>query len=171
MGRVINAIVVHCAATPNGDKRFTLETLDSMHKQRGFQRQPENIAKYVSRTGNTLGSIGYHFVIQIDGTVRVGRDVEEIGAHVSGSNAKSIGICMIGTDKFTQAQWAALAGLVRGLQGQYPGASVKGHRDYSPDLDGDGVIEPQEWIKLCPGFDVASWLKRGMQPETAKVLT
>jgi hypothetical protein len=29
-----------------------------------------------------------------------------------------------------------------------------GHRDLSPDLDGNGHIEPDEWMKQCPGFDV-----------------
>ena len=30
-----------------------------------------------------------------------------------------------------------------------------GHRDLSPDLNGNGEIEPEEWIKQCPCFDVA----------------
>lgn len=168
--RTIKAIVIHCAATPNGDKRFNLEVLDKMHQQRGFKRAPANIAKYFPNTHNSLPSIGYHFVIELDGAVRPGRDVEEVGAHVSGSNANSIGICLIGTDKFTAAQWSALQGFVTNLQQKYPLAKVCGHRDFSPDLDGDGVIEPQEWIKLCPGFDVATWLKAGKVPSKGQVL-
>jgi hypothetical protein len=30
---------------------------------------------------------------------------------------------------------------------------VCGHRDLSPDLNGNGEIEPEEWIKQCPCFD------------------
>ena len=30
---------------------------------------------------------------------------------------------------------------------------VLGHRDTSPDLDGDGIVEPEEWTKMCPCFD------------------
>ena len=33
---------------------------------------------------------------------------------------------------------------------------VLGHRDTSPDLDGDGIVEPEEWTKMCPCFDVRS---------------
>ncbi len=32
---------------------------------------------------------------------------------------------------------------------------VCGHRDLSPDLDGDGEIEPEEWIKACPCFEAS----------------
>ena len=28
-----------------------------------------------------------------------------------------------------------------------------GHRDLSPDLNGNGEIEPEEWVKACPCFD------------------
>lgn len=31
---------------------------------------------------------------------------------------------------------------------------VCGHRDLSLDLNGNGEIEPEEWIKACPCFDV-----------------
>jgi hypothetical protein len=34
----------------------------------------------------------------------------------------------------------------------------KGHRDWSPDLDHDGKVEPHEWLKMCPCFDVATQL-------------
>ena len=33
---------------------------------------------------------------------------------------------------------------------------VLGHRDPSPDLDGDGIVDPEEWTKLCPCFAVGS---------------
>ncbi|MBB4042257.1 hypothetical protein GGR06_000016 [Bacteroides reticulotermitis] len=29
-----------------------------------------------------------------------------------------------------------------------------GHRDLSPDLNRNGEVEPEEWIKACPCFDV-----------------
>ena len=37
---------------------------------------------------------------------------------------------------------------------QYPGSRVCGHRDLSPDLNANGEIEPEEWIKQCPCFNV-----------------
>ena len=34
------------------------------------------------------------------------------------------------------------------------------------EIDGDGIIEPNEWLKTCPGFDVAAWLaSHGNIPE------
>ena len=33
-------------------------------------------------------------------------------------------------------------------------AIILGHRDLSADLDGNGKIEPSEWVKFCPCFDV-----------------
>lgn len=174
MKRAINAIVIHCAATPNGQD-FKIAQLDEMHRVRGFKRD----AQACRNLNPTLKSIGYHFVIEIDGSVRTGRGIEEIGAHVQGSNAKSIGICMIGTDKFSQAQWTALRDCLITLSSKIlrrailtsdsmlkafadAGISIKGHRDYSPDLNGNGIIERTEWIKICPGFDVAAWIKGGL---------
>jgi N-acetyl-anhydromuramyl-L-alanine amidase AmpD len=46
---------------------------------------------------------------------------------------------------------------------------VVGHRDLSPDLDGDGQVEPHEWIKLCPAFEVRDWLANFMQPTEDQV--
>ena len=45
--------------------------------------------------------------------------------------------------------------LVGQLQEKFPGCRVCGHRDLSPDLNGNGEIEPEEWIKQCPCFEVA----------------
>ena len=75
--RDIREIIVHCSATPEG-KHFTVADIDAWHKKRGFK------------------CIGYHFVIYLDGSVNVGRNIEEIGAHCLGHNANSIGICYIG---------------------------------------------------------------------------
>lgn len=144
--REIRAIVIHCSASKNGDDAVTLETIDAWHRAKGWQM------------------VGYHYVIGVDGIARVGRPIGEAGAHVQGNNTKTIGICMIGTDRFTVEQWDALKVLVGSLQRDFPEAEICGHRDYSPDLDGDGLIEPWEWFKLCPGFDVKAWLLSGMDP-------
>ncbi|WP_153117392.1 N-acetylmuramoyl-L-alanine amidase [Rhodocyclus tenuis] len=171
MSRQINLIVIHCAATPNGDSLFRgspgtpsqrtpVQAIDAMHQARGFRRSPK-----VRQAWNPdLVAIGYHFLIYTNGAVVTGRAPAEIGAHVAGFNAKSLGICLIGTDRFTALQWDALRVLVAGLQKTYPEAGVVGHRDLSPDTDGDGKVEPHEWLKICPGFSVADWLAGGMAP-------
>lgn len=182
MKRKINHIVIHCAATPDG-KAITVQDIDAMHKQRGFKRDSQAV-----RSFNTdLKYIGYHYFIEVDGAIRPGRHIEEIGAHVQGNNSKSIGICMAGTDKFTKAQWdslrACIVGLAADISGRQVmhvgtamqaysdmGISIKGHRDYSPDLNGDGQITRNEWIKTCPGFDVGSWLKGDMAPIAAHIV-
>lgn len=163
MPRTITGVVIHCAATPNG-KPFTRSDIDAMHRQRGFHRQAAAITRYKTVLGHELPSIGYHYVIELDGSLKPGRHPEEIGAHVQGSNSKTLGVCLIGTDRFTLDQWATLRNLIANLKQQYPTASVLGHRDYSPDLDGDGVVERNEWLKICPGFDVKTWLAGSMRP-------
>lgn len=137
-----------------------VEVLDEMHKVRGFART----AGFRARQNPNLTSIGYHFIIYTNGTVATGRHLDEVGAHVQGFNAKSIGICMIGTDEFTVVQWKSLAGLVNALNETYPDARLCGHRDLSPDQNKNGIIEPFEWLKICPGFDVAAWLNNDMEP-------
>lgn len=190
--RSIDLIVIHCSATPNG-VWVSPEQIDRWHQQRGFQRKEE----YARRFCPALPHIGYHRLILANGQAAIGRQLEEIGAHVAGHNASSIGVCMVGTSAFFEAQWAALRdclgalviGLAERAKERVPdtwwpipgpeatksylaerGIRVCGHRDLSPDLDGDGLIEPHEWLKTCPGFDVAAWMERGMQPEPVNVL-
>lgn len=157
--RPIDLIVVHCSATPNG-RPHTARDIDGWHRSAGFKRSPS----LIGNNEPTLLHIGYHYVVYVDGNVNLGRGEREPGAHVRGHNARSIGICMIGTDEFAAEQWAALKVLVEALKKRYPAARVCGHRDLSPDLNGNGVIEPNEWVKRCPGFDVAAWVERGMKP-------
>ena len=76
--RYIDAIYLHCSATPEG-RDFTVEDIRGWHvKERGWS------------------DIGFHFVIYRDGTVAEGRPLEKIGAHVTNYNAHSIGICYVG---------------------------------------------------------------------------
>jgi N-acetyl-anhydromuramyl-L-alanine amidase AmpD len=137
--RKIDKIIIHCSASPNG-RHTTVDDIDAWHRARGFRRTNPLI-------NSPLTSIGYHFVIYTDGSVHTGRAVEEVGAHVGGHNAASIGICMVGTDAFMSGQWDALAKVIANLKEQYPDAEILGHRDIP------GVK------KTCPGFDVKSWLK------------
>ena len=152
--RVIKQITIHCSATKNGvslfegkfgekNYRTPVQVIDGWHRDRGFARQ--KIARDKFNPG--LTSIGYHYVIYTNGAVATGRAVEEVGAGVAGQNSHKIHICMIGTDKFTAAQWTVLPGLVSGLLNNFPGATGEGHRDCSPDLNGDGKITPYEWVK------------------------
>jgi N-acetyl-anhydromuramyl-L-alanine amidase AmpD len=140
--------------------------MDSWHQDRGFKRD----ANAVKSFNPDLQHIGYHYVIYVSGFVVPCRALSEVGAHASGFNKKSIGICMVGKDKFTVAQWASLRRLVRQLQEEHPEADVLGHRDLSPDKNDDGVIDEQDWLKTCPTFDVQEWLDNNMSPSDEHVL-
>ena len=153
--RPIDTIVIHCSATMEG-RPFTVDDIDKMHRRLGWN------------------GVGYHYVIKLDGTSQVGRQMDTIGSHVQGHNSKSIGICYIGgigangkaKDTRTEAQKVTLQKLITELRIKYPAAKFVGHRDLSPDKDGDGVVEPHEWLKQCPCFDVRAWCKSvGIDPK------
>jgi N-acetylmuramoyl-L-alanine amidase len=142
----VKYIVIHCSATEGG-KDISAATIDSWHKARGFKK------------------CGYHFIVHLNGTISGEKDgcrnFDEIGAHVKGYNGKSIGICYIGglrygkpADTRTPQQVKSLRNLDIVLKSMYPNAEIVGHRDLSVDLNGDGVVTKQEWMKACPSFDV-----------------
>ena len=145
--RRIDEIIIHCSDSPEG-RNDKAEDIRKWHKQRGFN------------------DIGYHYVIDLDGTVEKGRPVEQAGAHCTGHNRNSIGICYIGgaywrdgvnakgkpikgkdgkavlmpKDTRTALQRMAMKELVAQLQEQFPHATVHGHREFAN--------------KACPCFDV-----------------
>lgn len=150
--RKIDSIIIHCSATKTG-LDFTATDIDRWHRERGFN------------------GIGYHYVVRLDGTLEKGRDITLTGAHCKGWNERSIGICYIGgldvsgnpADTRTNAQKRILYQLIMDLQREYGILQVLGHRDTSPDLNGDGIIESYEYIKSCPCFDVKEFLKSGRE--------
>ena len=126
-------IVIHCADT-FADMDIGAKEIDQWHKQRGFTE------------------IGYHYVIRRNGDVEIGRPERNPGAHVSGHNTGSIGVCLVGGKargrenpcNFTRAQWRALESLTMQLALEYPQAKITGHTN----LDSG---------KSCPTFNVESW--------------
>ena len=133
--RYITEILIHCSATPEG-RDYTVDDIRKWHRQRGFN------------------DIGYHYVIYRDGTIHKGREEEFVGAHCKGHNSRSIGICYIGgmtadnhspKDTRTDEQKASLLSLLGRLKAQYPGAVIRGHRDFAN--------------KACPCFDATDEYK------------
>ena len=118
--RKINEIIVHCSAT-YPDQKCTVDDIRKWHKERGFY------------------DIGYHFVIYKDGTIINGRKLTLVGAHCSGHNARTIGICYVGglddkgypTDTRTPEQKEALKSLINSLCNLYPITRITGHNQYS----------------------------------------
>ncbi|UIY29158.1 N-acetylmuramoyl-L-alanine amidase [Neorhizobium galegae] len=83
-------------------------------------------------------SIGYHYIVERDGTVVPCRERELIGSHTPGHNMDSIGVCLVGgreeeggdgVDNFTQEQRNALLSLLHELRQAYPGIKLKGHSE------------------------------------------
>lgn len=158
--KTIDSIIIHCSATKAGQD-LRAKDIDRMHKQRGFNQ------------------IGYNFVVDLDGTIENGRPLSIDGAHCntkgfsdSSYNKHSVGVCYIGgldsdgkpSDTRTDWQKVSLRNLVAKLCKEYPIIEVLGHRDTSPDLNGNGEIEPFEYIKVCPCFDVQKEFSNFMKP-------
>ncbi len=143
-------IAVHCSATREGQS-FDATDIDGWHRKQGW------------------AGIGYHYVIHLDGTVEAGRPEAFIGSGIAGHNSDTLHIVYIGgldangkaKDTRTSEQKVSMAQLVRSLAAKYRKTLTKiaGHRDWSPDRNGNGTIERNEWLKECPSFDVAAWLK------------
>ncbi|MCQ2343868.1 MAG: N-acetylmuramoyl-L-alanine amidase [Paludibacteraceae bacterium] len=134
MKRTITKIIIHCSASPEGrDDRAA--DIARWHKQKG------------------LKSIGYHYVIDLDGTIEEGRPLDKAGAHCEGANNCSIGICYIGgldsngnpKNTMTPEQNDALVMLLMTLRTQFPGIKIYGHNELNLN-------------KACPCFDVRKWL-------------
>lgn len=129
--RNITEIIVHCTATPAG-RTVSAAEVDRWHRQRGFE------------------SIGYHYLIGLDGTIEAGRPEERMGAHCAGHNSNSIGVCYVGgcdrlmkpADTRTGPQRLAIERLLKSLRVRYPQARIISHRDLA--------------ATACPAFDATS---------------
>lgn len=141
--RRIDEIVVHCTAT----------VPDWMANKPTTAKVAEVRAWHIK--DRDWKDIGYHFLIDRDGTVAKGRPLGQVGAHVQGHNTGTIGVSLIGgfgssaddafEDNFTPEQDEALRGLIERLEHEYPTITkVTGHNAYA--------------AKACPGFRVDKWL-------------
>lgn len=113
--------------------------------------------------GRGWSAIGYHFVVKRDGSIQIGRDINQTGAHVGGFNTRSIGISFVagykctsdkyrgvpphsevGPESITQAQHQAFKRFMSAWYKVYPGGNAWGHVDF-----------PNNKGKVDPGFDVS----------------
>lgn len=129
--RNIKEIILHCSATAEG-KNFHASDIDRWHKAQGWN------------------CIGYNYVIDLDGTIEIGRNIDVSGAHAgSPHNSISMGICYIGgcdstgkkaKDTRTLQQKESLYKLVHDLLLLYPNAKVYPHYAFAK--------------KACPSFKI-----------------
>ena len=143
-------IVVHCTASRH-DELCGAKELDAIHKGFGWD------------------GIGYHYVIRRGGLIELGRELMEEGAHSYGFNRRSVGLVLEGGldengepyeygEGYDRGQWQSLKILLNVLSRIFTEAQIVGHRDLSPDVDGDGIIERHEWLKSCPCFNVKQFV-------------
>lgn len=154
--RKLDTIFIHCTAT---------------RPEWWADRRPEEKAAECKKwhLGNGWSDIGYHFLIDRDGTITEGRPIEKAGAHVRGHNQHSVGIALWGghggdqddkfSDHFTVEQDRALRRLTARLRMEYPSIrEVRGHNELSS--------------KMCPCFQVTPWINSTetyKQPERTKI--
>ena len=124
----IKLLVVHCSDTENSQDLTAID-IHKMHLDFGWD------------------GIGYHKIIRRSGKIENGRPEYWIGAHVKGKNEISLGVCLIGRDKFTKRQFKSLEQILKRWKTIYPDAKILGHRD---------AVNTK---KTCPNFDVISWAK------------
>lgn len=143
--RYVDEIIIHCADT----RPTWMQYEDAKGKTQEIRRW------HMDERG--WSDIGYHFVVDRDGTVVDGRPLEKAGAHVRGRNDHSVGICLLGghgsarndkfEDNFTSQQDSALRSLIQRLKIEHPEIrKITGHNEYAN--------------KACPGFNVEGWLRR-----------
>lgn len=140
--RPINEIVVHCTATHPG--WWSSKTVN--------QKIAEIRRWHIEERG--WSDIGYHFLIDRDGKVGLGRPVERVGAHVFGRNENTIGVSLFGgydsaeTDSFdknyTDKQADSFKELLIKITSQHKIKIISGHNQYA--------------AKACPGFSVPKWI-------------
>ncbi len=123
----IKYIVVHCSDTPN-NKYIGVEEIHRMHLKFGWD------------------GVGYHKIILRSGEIKNGRPEYWVGAHAFGINNISLGVCLIGRNKFNKLQFKSLRKIILNWKKKFPSAIVKGHKD---------AIKTS---KTCPNFDVDKWL-------------
>lgn len=139
--------VVHVTATPPGWNKGAAG-IRAIHKAQGWS------------------DIGYNEIINPDGRAEMGRGKMAVGAHVAGFNSLAYGLAMVGGvdarnrpdfNTIKDAELVTLERRMRELTVDFPDIAWCGHRDLSPDKNGNGVIEPFEHMKACPTFDVIPW--------------
>ncbi len=105
-----NRMILHHAAA----KTCSAEDIHRWHKQRGWS------------------GAGYHFLVRKDGSVYRLRPEKYVGAHASGANSDSIGICFEGNfqiETMGSAQKSAGKELVAYVKSLYGISKVQRHKD------------------------------------------
>jgi len=148
LAKDIKTIVIHCSAG-FGNR----QSIEAFWKSKGWR------------------SPGYHRLIETNGTIQKLVSFAAFTNGVQGHNSTTLHICYIGgvekvgavfkaKDTRTPTQKAAIIACILEAQNwlkqngvDTSKITIKGHRDFSPDQNHDGIIASWERIKECPSFD------------------
>lgn len=127
--RDIKYIAIHCTATP---QKTTIESI-----------------KRYWRENLKWKSVGYHIIVNTDGSAVELLPIDKISNGVKGFNSATINISYIGgvdsnnkpLDNRTNEQKETLITLVKRYKQMFPKAIVQGHKDFT------------NVKKACPSFD------------------
>ncbi|MRG45505.1 N-acetylmuramoyl-L-alanine amidase [Chitinophaga sp. SYP-B3965] len=113
--------------------------------------------------------VGYHYFITLSGSVQQLAPLSTVTNGVHGFNSTSVHISYqggvnkqdykIAEDTRTPAQKAAIISTIKNVLSELAktqsiaDVQILGHRDFSPDKNGNGVVDSWERIKSCPCFD------------------
>lgn len=154
--RNIKYIIIHCTAT---NQKATLKSItDYWH----------NVLKW------NIG--GYHYLIFPNGKIEKLYPISQITNGVKGFNPEAVHISYVGgvdeqlkaIDNRTPSQKESILEVIGEIykelrkHQEVDGILIRGHRDFSPDKNGNNIIDPWERIKECPCFDVIKeygWLQ------------
>jgi len=126
-----------------GDLRAVLNTIVVHHSAFPHAGPAEIQGLHLDRRG--FADIAYHFLIDAEGIIYEGREINIRGAHVQGFNTGSIGVVLLGDfneEQPSEAQLISLRNLVDYQRYTYEIGYLAGHKDY-PDQSPDGTE--------CPG--------------------
>lgn len=145
-----NRIIWHHSADPYPGHQF--ERIDAYHKRKLFPRS--SLGYYV----------GYHYLIEQDGTIHKARLDTEIGAHDAGENYASIGICLAGNFNVsnpTEAQTEAAATLIDELRTKWdiPITRIEPHR-WRDTTECPGNLLSDYWLVIQYLQRKVGWLRR-----------
>lgn len=108
--------------------------------------------------------MGYHFLVRKDGTIERGRPENTVGAHATGCNSDSIGICFEGafmTERMGQVQISAGKELIAYLKSKYGISKVQKHKDVNPtncpgvNFPFEAIVngETDRWVQDSTGWN------------------
>lgn len=142
-----------------------------LHTTAGWPNQSVEDIKEFWKNNLKWKNVGYHILIPTDGKLVHLADISKVTNGVDGYNSDSVHISYIGglkaieggkhiygdtrTKEQKEGFWSGIEYMFKEIK-KYQSIddiTIVGHRDLSPDLNGNGKIEEREWVKVCPTFN------------------